>query len=160
MRLFIASKAKVENYASIIDSFRDIIDAKWVEEENLHLTWVFLGEVNSALPFEMKLKRISNIDVNISAQGLGYFGKPPRVLFIKCENSHIREKVSEFESNGFDMSRFQAHITLCRIKHIHNFREFKNKIESLSTVSAQIDREISLFKSTLTPKGPIYTKIV
>ena len=45
MRLFIASPIILDDYASIQEDFKDIIEGKWVEEENLHLTWVFLGEM-------------------------------------------------------------------------------------------------------------------
>jgi len=43
MRLFIASPVIFDNYASLKEDFEGIIEGKWVDEKNLHLTWVFLG---------------------------------------------------------------------------------------------------------------------
>ena len=56
MRLFIASPIILDDYTSIKEDFKDIIEAKWVEEENLHLTWVFLGDVKNENPVIEKLK--------------------------------------------------------------------------------------------------------
>jgi 2'-5' RNA ligase len=77
MRLFIASPVKFDDYASIKEDFKDIIEGKWVEEENLHLTWVFLGDVKNEKPVIDKLKNISPLESEVGIEEMGYFGRPP-----------------------------------------------------------------------------------
>ncbi|MEN8727670.1 MAG: 2'-5' RNA ligase family protein [Sulfurovum sp.] len=83
MRLFIASPVILDDYASIKEDFKDIIEGKWVEEQNLHLTWVFLGDMEDERAVIEKLKEISPLERNIGIKELGYFGRPPRVFFSK-----------------------------------------------------------------------------
>ncbi len=62
MKLFIASPIILNDYASIQEDFKDIIEGKWVEEQNLHLTWVFLGDIDDDKPVINKLKEISPLE--------------------------------------------------------------------------------------------------
>jgi len=66
MRLFIASPVIMDDYTSIKEDFKDIIEGKWVEEENVHLTWVFLGDVEDEKPIIDKLKEISPLEDQIA----------------------------------------------------------------------------------------------
>ena len=59
MRLFIASPVILSHYDVIKNDFEGIVEGKWVEEENLHLTWVFLGDVPNPQPVIEKLQGIS-----------------------------------------------------------------------------------------------------
>ncbi len=86
MRLFIASPVILDDYASIKEDFDGIIEGKWVEEENLHLTWVFLGEVDDPGPIMEKLQTIDPLETTVTMAELGYFGRPPRVFFAKAES--------------------------------------------------------------------------
>jgi 2'-5' RNA ligase len=161
MRLFIASPIKLDNYASIQEDFKDIIEGKWVEEENLHLTWVFLGDVKDEKPIIDMLKNISPLESEVGIEEMGYFGRPPRVLFAKTEEKLLYNKAKEFKEAGFDLYRFKPHITLCRIKAIHDYKVYKETLKSyrekhLGTILS----EIHLYKSILTPKGAVYTKLI
>jgi 2'-5' RNA ligase len=129
MRLFIASPVILDDYASIKEDFKDIIEGKWVEEQNLHLTWVFLGELKDERAVIDKLKEISPLEPNIGIKELGYFGRPPRVFFSKSEEKALYDKAREFRDSGFDLYRFKPHITLCRIKTIHDYKAYKEKLE-------------------------------
>ncbi|WP_236618753.1 DUF2905 family protein [Lebetimonas sp. JH292] len=44
LRLFIATPIKLPIYQAIKNDFKDVIDGKWVEGWNLHLTHKFIGE--------------------------------------------------------------------------------------------------------------------
>ena len=66
MRLFIASPAKLDNYASIKEDFKDIIEGKWVKEEHLHLTWVFLGDVADEKPVIDTLQTVSPLESSVN----------------------------------------------------------------------------------------------
>ena len=158
MRLFIASPIILDDYASIKEDFKDIIEGKWVEEENLHLTWIFLGDVKDEKTIIDKLKAISPLESKVSIKELGYFGRPPRVFFAKAEKKDLYDKAREFKNAGFDLYRFKPHITLCRIKAIHDYKAYKEKLKTYREKAlGLILPEISLYESTLTEKGAEYT---
>jgi len=158
MRLFIASPVILDDYASIKEDFKDIIEGKWVEEQNLHLTWVFLGDMEDERAVIEKLKEISPLERNIRIKELGYFGRPPRVFFSKSEEIELYDKAKEFRNAGFDLYRFKPHMTLCRIKAIHDYKAYKEKLKSYREKElGLILPKIHLYESTLTSKGAEYT---
>jgi len=157
MRLFIASPIILDDYASIKEDFKDIIEGKWVEEKNLHLTWVFLGDLKDERPIIDKLQEISPLEHNISIKELGYFGRPPRVFFSKAEDKDLYDKAKEFRNAGFDLYRFKPHITLCRIKAIHDYKAYKEKLKVYREKTLGIILpDISLYESTFTSTGVNY----
>ena len=160
MRPFIASPIILDDYASIQEDFKGIIEGKWVEEENLHLTWVFLGDVKNEKPVIDKLKNISLLESEVGIEEIGYFGRPPRVLFAKAEEKLLYYKAKEFKETGFDLYRFKPHITLCRIKTIHDYKAYKEKLKSYREKSlGLILPEINLYKSVLTNQGALHTRL-
>ena len=158
MKLFIASPIILDDYASIQEDFKGIIEGKWVEEEKLHLTWVFLGNVVDELPIIDNLKTISPLENTIGIKELGYFGRPPRVFFARSEEKILYDKAREFRESGFDLYRFKPHMTLCRIKTIHNYKAYKEKLKTYREKSLGIILpEINLYESTLCTKGTQYS---
>ena len=118
MRLFIASSIILDDYASIKEDFKDIIEGKWVKEENLHLTWVFLGDVENEKPVIDKLQNISPLENEVSIEEMGYFGRPPRVLFAKTEEKPLYNKAREFKEAVRWLVSFQAtHYTVSYQNH-------------------------------------------
>jgi len=157
MRLFIASPIILDDYGSIQEDFKGIIEGKWVKEENLHLTWVFLGDVMDAHPIVDKMQNIIPLESEVGIAELGYFGRPPRVFFAKAEEKLLYEKAKEFKKAGFDLYRFKPHITLCRIKAIHDYKAYKEILKSYrEKVLGIIKPEIALYQSTLTSEGAHY----
>ena len=157
MRLFIASPVELFAYQKIREDFKDIIEGKWVEEENLHLTWVFLGELPSSVPVIEKLQQLTPLEKHFEIASLGYFGRPPRVFFAKAEEKLLYEKAASFREAGFDLYRFKPHITLCRIKQIHNYCAFKNiKQHYKEMILGEILPKITLYESQLSQNGPEY----
>ena len=158
MRLFIASPIILDDYASIQEDFKGIIEGKWVEEQNLHLTWVFLGDVDDEKPVINKLKEISPLENSIEIKELGYFGRPPRVFFAKSEEKSLYDKAREFRDSGFDLYRFKPHMTLCRIKTILDYKAYKEKLKTYrERTLGVILPEITLYESTLSSKGAQYS---
>ena len=89
---------------------------------------------------------------------MGYFGRPPRVLFAKAEEKILYNKAREFKEAGFDLYRFKPHITLCRIKTIHDYKAYKEKLKTYREKAlGLILPEINLDQSTLTAEGAEYT---
>ena len=147
MRLFIASPVILDDYTSIKEDFKDIIEGKWVKEQNLHLTWVFLGDVEEVKPVIDTLKGISPLEHQTRIKELGYFGRPPKIFFARSE-----------EKTLFDLYRFKPHLTLCRIKTIHDYKAYKEKLKTYRERSlGWILPDINLYESTLSSEGAHYS---
>lgn len=158
MRFFIGSPVIMDDYASIQNDFKDIIEGKWVEEQNLHLTWVFLGDVKEVNPIIDRLQDVSPMKDHTSIKALGYFGRPPKIFFAKSEETALYDKAREFRDSGFDLYRFKPHITLCRIKAIHDYKAYKEKLKTYRERSlGVILPEIHLYESNLSSEGAHYS---
>ena len=157
MRLFIASPVILDDYASIQDDFKGIIEGKWVKEGNLHLTWVFLGDVNNEKTVIDRLKQLSVPNKPVRIHELGYFGSPPNIFFAKAEEKTLYGKAKEFRNAGFDLYRFKPHITLCRISSIHDYKAYKEKMKTYREKAlGWILPQINLYESTFTKKDTVY----
>ncbi|MFA5085110.1 MAG: RNA 2',3'-cyclic phosphodiesterase [Candidatus Omnitrophota bacterium] len=179
MRAFIAIELSEEIRKSLAQIEAHLkysaADVKWVETGNIHLTLKFLGDIaeencekiiailddigRSFKPFEISIKDIGafpNIDY-------------PRIIWVgldkgAIESKALAEKIGEETLKiGFQKEQrpFAPHLTVGRVRSPKNKEALKQKILScqLSAVSRQLIRSIILYKSILTPKGPIYTKI-
>jgi len=150
-------------------------DVKWVSLENIHLTLKFLGEVD-----DKKLEKIIEIidgavkDKNtfhISISSLGAFPKInyPRVIWVgidkgDCKTKEIAKELEEKnEKIGFPRENraFSSHITIGRTRSTLNREGLVQELRKLENNLGDKNLEfvvtkITLFKSTLTPGGPIY----
>ena len=150
-------------------------DVKWVEPNNIHLTLKFLGEIDDA-----QLNRITSILQNVSANtnsfpafisSFGAFPKinSPRVIWIginkgNSEVSAIAKYLeNEIKNVGIpaEDKPFSSHITIARTRSIFNLEKLVKELKFLeSNFSLQVREfdvtKITLFKSSLTPKGPVY----
>ncbi|UFH59430.1 2'-5' RNA ligase family protein [Sulfurovum mangrovi] len=160
MRLFIASPVILDDYAAIKEEFKDIIEGTWVAEENLHMTWVFLGEKPKAHSTIAMMSHLSNLESEIEIAELGYFGRPPKIFFARAEQKTLYEKARDLKEAGFDLYRFKPHITLCRIKAIHDYRAYKEKMKEYREKKLGIILpQIALYESKRTSKGLEYQSI-
>lgn len=150
-------------------------DVKWVEKDNIHLTLKFLGEIS-----EEKLQQvIAALEITaketpcfeISIKDIGAFPKIdyPRVIWVGLdkgakESTEIALKVDEELSKigfGKESRPFAAHLTIGRVRSSKNKEALKDKITqyTIHNTHDELVSRITLFKSTLTPKGSIYTKL-
>ena len=146
-------------------------DAKWVEPQNLHLSFKFLGETN-----EDKIKSIEKIlnavakkhkTLELNLEKFGFFPneQSPRVFFIATDKEEELKKIyssleDALQNIGFEKEeRFKSHITLARFRSLKNIEVLKKQVKSLTIKGAFTAREITLFKSTLKPQGPVYEKL-
>ena len=160
MRLFIASPVILDDYAAIKEDFKEIIEGTWVEEENLHMTWVFLGEMSKAKSTIARMSHLTNIESEVEIAELGYFGRPPKIFFARAEQKVLYEKARHLKEAGFDLYRFKPHITLCRIKAIHDYRIYKEKMKEYREKKLGIILpKIALYESKRTSKGLEYQSI-
>ncbi|MBU0599539.1 RNA 2',3'-cyclic phosphodiesterase [bacterium] len=165
-----------EEISKIIKALKnDQDEIKWIEKESFHLTLKFLGNVRifqveeiyeklqiiagSILPFKISF---SNLDIILNK-------KTPKIIWvgIKEGSKELIELTEEIEISLADLGflkeerRYTPHLTLGRIKRINereNFIEKAKKIDHLEAHSF-IAKKIGIIKSTLTPKGAVYTQL-
>lgn len=149
-------------------------DVKWVAPQNIHLTLKFLGGID-----DKQLEKIIHIidDVSkekdkfqITVSSLGAFPEidSPRVIWIGIDSGdkQVKEITKELEEKiekiGIPKEDrpFSSHITIGRTRSSLNRQELVRYLKNKADLGGKkLDfyvTKITLFKSTLTPKGPIY----
>jgi 2'-5' RNA ligase len=88
-----------------------------------------------------------------------------RIVFIATDKEEILKKVAfeleeGLEKLGFPKEgRFSSHLTLARLRSKKNLDCLKKEIKNIAIREKFVVSEITLFKSTLKPTGPVYEKI-
>jgi len=176
MRLFIASGFS----APVIEQVKEIQvfaaprlgrAVKWVEPENIHLTYAFLGDVSKAMApavtrsVERSAGLFKKLEVRLS--GLGAFPsfERPRVLWLGLNEDRpgtLKElalKLSEaLAAEGFMLEfKFEPHITIGRVKSrldpaiVGELRRKAAELEGQSVINS-----VEVVESRLTSSGPRY----
>ena len=158
----------------IIKEFKQIdTKIKYVELTNLHLTLKFFGDIDTnglKLLEDAIANVVSEFDpFKIKISGCGAFpnNNHIKVIWVGIEDDSILKDLhdkldKEFARIGFDKDRkFSTHLTIGRMKSAKNKDKVKSTIEEFSNVEiGEMEvSQISLKKSTLTPRGPIYEDI-
>jgi RNA 2',3'-cyclic 3'-phosphodiesterase len=179
MRTFIAIELpqNIKNYlAKIQQQLKGSgADVKWVEPGNIHLTLKFLGERD-----EKKIKAISAVIENValgnksftmSLSSIGTFPSisSPRVIWIGIDigDAEVKKIVANLEEEiakqGIPKEdrAFSSHITIGRTRTPRNKEELTEEIRKITSGWNSKGLEfhvtkITLFKSTLSAKGPAY----
>lgn len=148
-------------------------NVKLVEDENLHFTFKFLGDITPEKKdtiIEMTEENIKDYaPFNITIKGLGAFPSTDyiRVIWLGVEHPGAFSKVqreldTEFAKLGFNKERsYIPHLTIGRVKGPKNKDELISLVDELKDIdigTMNIDR-LTLKKSELTPVGPIYTDL-
>lgn len=160
MRLFITSTVVLDDYNAIKADFDNIVEGKWVDEKKLHLTWIFLTEHPSIDETTEKMQPLTNLESEVDVKELGYFGKPPRILYASSEETLLYKKAREFKAAGFELYRFKPHITLCRIEKILDYKTYKEKMKTYKEKKLGIILpKIILYESKRKSRGFEYQKL-
>ena len=179
MRVFIAIELESsikENIARIQTRLKVTQDKiKWVEPSSVHLTLKFLGEIE-----EEKLEKVHQITrelgervspFKIRVKGIGVFPgfSSPRVIWIGArDTSSELEKVAVWLEEalvreGFvrEKRKWKAHLTLGRVKSLKERERLRELVqEEIETEAGRMEvRDITIMRSQLTPRGPIYTSL-
>jgi len=181
MRAFIAIELP-EEIKTILSNIQDELrqtraDVKWVKPENIHLTLKFLGEVeqDKVSKIQLVLEEIAqeNSPFAVYLSSLGAFPKLqyPRVVWIGITNEQLVLKIAEHLEKEIvkigllaESRPFSTHITLGRVRSGLNRKALIEKLEFLNkNLSSDLPEfrvlSLTLFKSTLTPQGPIYESV-
>lgn len=150
-------------------------DVKWVQPQNIHLTLKFLGEIDTkeSEKVEKVIEEIAKDKLVFYARlcCLGAFPKInyPRVIWIGIDKGdvEIKQIAEALEEKTVTLGipaqekPFSSHITLGRVRSNLNRNNLIQKLQNLTQPSEQkpaefLVKKITLFKSTLTPQGPVY----
>ena len=169
MRLFVAvdvDEMVRERVKPALEKFVELSGIKAVEPENLHITLLFLGEVNEGRVGEIEdsLSSIEFEPFKIAFHGMGAFPNPksPRVVWIGVkENGELTKLANavygKLRRLGFKRDKdFSAHLTIARVK-----RKNPKVVELIKEHSSDSfgEMEVKNFKlkqSILKPQGPVY----
>ncbi len=172
MRLFIA----VNFNESIKDSLNETIErlklhafqGSFTYPENLHLTLIFLGEVNhnEIDNVTLAMKRVIAKRFTLTMGGLGHFVRDDGDIYWigidRCETllSIQNQLKEELIKEGFNIEdrKFKAHITLGRRIRLNRQCDITEFTKSMSTIKADVSK-ISLMKSERIKNRLIYTEI-
>lgn len=155
----------------LIDELRkkypDIENLKWVKTENLHITILFLGNVeDQQLPLLIKaaedvLNNQSSFELTVDELILKPSPSRPAMIWLQYQQSpeftyvHNRLKKASVEFAKIEETRNQIpHITLARVKNKQVVPLYKIDEVSIITVN-----KIELWESFTRPEGSVYVKI-
>jgi RNA 2',3'-cyclic 3'-phosphodiesterase len=125
-RLFIAIRPPETVRDALIDAMEGLEGARWLGEDQLHLTLRFLGEVDSPAANDLAaaLGRIRGEPFELRIAGVGVFdrrGRPSAIwarVLPSASLEALRQKVEracESAGLGRETRRFTPHITLARL---------------------------------------------
>lgn len=148
----------------IQDSLPEFIGKK-TENENLHLTLKFLGEIDEDLLEKIKksLRKIKFRKFETEVNEIGFFS-PQFIKIIWLHLSNCEKLQGEIDLALKDLSkqeeRFMGHLTIARIKNIKNKKEFLEKLSEIKIEKKEFNVDkFYLMKSELNEKGPVYSVI-
>lgn len=170
-RLFIGTFTSVSGMEMVRETVESLgILGKWVEKENIHFTYRFLGNVKeenvSQIGRALKGKLKGLKAPTVEYRGLGVFPnfKFPKVLWIGVESKvveNLKRKVDQaLLPFGFPLEQnFKPHVTLLRINKLRHAIKFKSYLFQMKDYhfDRKVERKVYLIESKLTREGPIYS---
>ena len=143
---------------------------RYVAPQNIHLTIKFLGNISPKIVSDISSAAAdaakSILPISLRIDSIGTFGgRNLRIIWLgiggeieKLKKLHDEiEKICSPAGISPDDKKFSPHITIGRVKFFAHTEKLLAKIKILSIKSLDFSaKELILFKSKLTPNGPIY----
>lgn len=178
LRVFIAIEIENQEVLRGLIRIRDLIassgaDVKPVEDENIHLTLRFIGEVPGSVVEEVCniLASLKHSRFDMHVKGIGVFPTihRPRVVWagvaegsseVAMLHDMVEKELRRLRIPA-DREEFTPHITLLRVKSGRGVDKLVKLVDEFKDADFGVTpvERIVLKKSTLTPRGPIYTDI-
>ena len=165
MRLFVAIDVSdsIKEHLSYLQRSIDYPGLRLVSPKNIHLTLNFLGEQENYESIIAKLKEISFESFTLKLETLGYFphAEKPRVIWAGLEDNKELAKLQRSVDLLFTpQESFKPHLTIARFKKKSLEKEraaIMKAVDELSIKHLTFKvNSFKLYKSTLTPLGPVY----
>jgi len=168
-RLFVAIRPPEAVRDRLLDLMEGIGGARWQDEDQLHLTLRFIGEVDRHVASDVHaaLGSIHHPPFEIAVSGLGLFDRrghpetlwagiappePVRTLHNKVDQAVARVGLAR------EHRAFHPHITIARLRGAGPVDAFLQKSGGVTSPPFRVDR-FGLYESRLTPNGAIYTEV-
>jgi RNA 2',3'-cyclic 3'-phosphodiesterase len=149
-------------------------EVKWVEKANLHLTMLFLGEVDNrdlmAVSRAVTESVAGHSAIELSIEGTGCFPnmRRPRVVWIgvgkgleevRALHKSLEEPLLKLGCYRREERQFTPHVTLGRIRSDKPMPELAAALEKKQDYQAgeTFVREVLVMSSDLSSNGPVYT---
>jgi 2'-5' RNA ligase len=167
-------EAKLKRFVGLLRRRLWREEIRWVSENNYHLTLKFIGNATSkekSLLIECISKWIyAQKSLNIDIKGIGLFGPyaKPKILWVGTDSNDelndIWQKIEQsVVSVGFKKEErsFNPHITIGRIKGMHNADRLRNVIKEHENefFHTQEVNEVILYRSISQKSGVYYDPI-
>lgn len=139
----------------------------WVEPKNFHVTLKFFGNIDEGKmlsPLEVKIQQEVAVQksTRLLCQGIGAFPsfRDPRVIWAGLSGDTTRI-IDLTKRLGEAKRDFTPHLTLARIKGSIKDKAWLAALERLpkEVYGEVVVDHLTLYKSTLTKEGPIYTAL-
>lgn len=178
MRLFVASSfepAFVESLKAAGDYARTAAPkgaVKWVEPDNFHLTYAFLGELGpegekaARAGLEAGVAGLKAFTLTLGGFGTFPSGRRPRVLWVGVREgaAQLRELADRLAAalsaaGVMYENRFEPHITLGRVKDSLPESFLRRFSDYAPRPAASRLASVELMESVLTSSGPEYRQV-
>ena len=147
---------------------------RWVTTGNIHLTLKFLGEASPrsldqiASSVESEINQIKPFSIPFSEAGVFPNARKPRIIWIGLNNSKELDSIHKLIESvtislGFQREErpFSPHITLGRVNDFFPATELGKLLTEIRSIDISLIenlevKSVTIFKSDLQPKGPVY----
>lgn len=169
-RLFVAIRLPAAVRARLLGLMGGVAGARWLPDDQLHLTLRFIGEVDRHLARDVDaaLSSVHHPGFSIALNGIGAFDRrgepvtlwagvaphePLRALHKKVDQALVRVGVEP------DRRAYMPHITIARLPR--GAGPVGSLIQQSGGLSGPLFavEEFRLYESSLTPDGPIYSVV-
>lgn len=169
-RLFVAIRPPEAVRDALVDTMEGLEGARWVEDDNLHLTLRFVGEVERPVANDLAdaLRWIEWPTFDLRIEGVGHFTRKGQTsaLWARVPASEglegLRQKIEgacEAVGIGRETRRFTPHVTLARISRSTGpMRDWLASFGDLRAGPWEV-REFILYESHLGHTGAFYEPV-
>ncbi|HEX8580656.1 MAG TPA: RNA 2',3'-cyclic phosphodiesterase [Allosphingosinicella sp.] len=169
-RLFVAIRPPEPIRAQLLDLMEGMAEARWQDEDQLHLTLRFIGEVDgrTAEDIDIALSGVRHPAFELVLDGLGAFNRrgQPTALWAGVAPHEplqaLHKKIDyALQRAGVQPERraYLPHITLARFgRGGGSLQPLLARAGTISSAPFPV-REFSLYESRLTPAGATYTPV-
>lgn len=168
MRCFVAIECS-EEVRDECRRIQEVLKFKGLKKsKDFHITLKFIGDVDEDKVGDVTalLDKVRVGKFSITTYGVGAFPdvNNPRVVWVGLKAKEIFDLQGEIEEKLSGLfsrdDRFHPHITLDRVKFLDDKRRFLETIDKIEVKEMEFHvSSFVLFKSTLTPNGPVYEKL-
>ncbi|AAR39342.1 NEQ502 [Nanoarchaeum equitans Kin4-M] len=164
MRVFLAIDLPEELKNQIYSYYKKVSKAvygKFVEKENLHITLKFIGEVLDINPLIERLNYVKFKPFEVKVKGLSAFPsiENPRVVWVGAHSVYLNDLANQINRVLKSYENFVGHITIVRVKRVLDKKYLLELAKKFDLEYKFVVDRFYLYKSTLTPNGPIYEKL-